>query len=401
MVRQVPIDLFTPGPGSAPPYLAGRENEQNMLAPLAASLKRGAAPSSGAVIYGPRGNGKTVLMNAFLGDLKASQKLEVVKLTPDKVPTLTDLCQVLAVPGAVRQLGHRVSNVGGAVQAGAAGLSGRMEGQLDLRPAEAAALLTDTLRGRVKRKPLVLAIDEAHTLDIEAGRALLNAAQDMTGESRPMLLLLVGTPGLTPHLNRMESTFWERNEIIPVGRLSQDEIAQALAEPLKPYGVTFDPQALEAVAADCDGYPHFAQLWGRALTRERDPETRIGLEAIEQAFAQIEAKKLEFYDRRREELRRSGLLAAAQTGAALFGNQKNMNIDRFLEAVNLEDADGLERLGYIWKNRPGRYAAGIPSLMNYVLKQQAAPGPALFGAFQSGPERGSLPDDVDEEAPGP
>jgi len=61
--------------------------------------------------------------------------------------------------------------------------------------------LTDLLTLRCAHRPLVVLLDEAHTLDVAVGRALLNAGQS-TAAAAPFLLVLAGTPGLTQQLER-------------------------------------------------------------------------------------------------------------------------------------------------------------------------------------------------------
>ncbi len=72
---------------------------------------------------------------------------------------------------------------------------------------------------RARRKPVLVTIDEAHTLPLKLGRALLSAGQRWQYSGLPAMLLLAGTPGLPEHLNTMGTTFWERSEELPIGRL--------------------------------------------------------------------------------------------------------------------------------------------------------------------------------------
>ena len=49
------LDLFKPGPGGLPPYLAGREREQQICRAFLDRLQQGAAPPRDLILYGPRG----------------------------------------------------------------------------------------------------------------------------------------------------------------------------------------------------------------------------------------------------------------------------------------------------------------------------------------------------------
>ena len=53
---------FAPGRGQTPPFLADRETEQGSHHDLLAYLLAGRGPPRDAILSGPRGNGKTVLL---------------------------------------------------------------------------------------------------------------------------------------------------------------------------------------------------------------------------------------------------------------------------------------------------------------------------------------------------
>ena len=61
---------FVPGQGLIPPYLAGREAEQSLLARLLDVIAEGSAPEADVILYGPRGNGKTVLLEWTLREAR-------------------------------------------------------------------------------------------------------------------------------------------------------------------------------------------------------------------------------------------------------------------------------------------------------------------------------------------
>ena len=67
---------FKPGRGATPPYLAGRENEQNRLREILADMADGDSPAADIVMYGPRGMGKTVLLNWFANEVEDADALE-------------------------------------------------------------------------------------------------------------------------------------------------------------------------------------------------------------------------------------------------------------------------------------------------------------------------------------
>ena len=341
--------LFTPGTGAAPPALTGREREQTVLTQCLADLLGGASPPHDVALMGPRGNGKTVLLNWFKRACRGrATAVDVVALTPNDIPTREALIDVLAPPsGAVRNLGTR-------------------------------------LTARCRRKPLVVLLDEAHTLDIEVGRTLLNTSQQIRDEA-PFLLVLAGTPGLAAHLGAMNASFWSRLDEgrLGIGLLSDAAARAALTEPLAAHGVGIDTDALHTVVEDSQRYPYFIQVWGRALWQRRltADVTRLTSAHADAARPHVAARVTDYYQDRYRELEARGLLPAAVATAPLFqagadATASDHAIDAALATTGadavarLAAREELNRLGYLW-SPPGQlppvvWVAGIPSLMTHV-----------------------------------
>ena len=274
---KVPCNLFKPGAGGFPPHLAGRDAALKKLAPLEGSLREGSAPSRDVVLYGPRGNGKTVLMHAFLSQVRDTKRLKILNLTPDEIPNIASLCSALDRGKPLRRFWKRLQEIreikGSVTMEGAVDPGGNVSrigmgagGGIafgNMQDTAAAQLLREVLEARLKKGPIVLALDEAHVLDSRLGQSLLNAVQKMRSKNRPLLLLLAGTPGLKKNLGDMNATFWDRCRKIPVGLLHDSHSAAALTEPLKVYGVQFDTDALQDIVLASGGYPFFVQLLGK------------------------------------------------------------------------------------------------------------------------------------------
>ena len=56
---------FRPGAGQVPPFLAGRDSELALADRRLDELARGIPPAQGILFYGPRGNGKTALLEVI------------------------------------------------------------------------------------------------------------------------------------------------------------------------------------------------------------------------------------------------------------------------------------------------------------------------------------------------
>ena len=173
---------FRPGHGGLPPYLAGREPEQTLFRRVMNDLRGGVPVPRSLVLYGPRGNGKTALLRWVKREVEAGGGLDVHWLVGSDIPEPAHLVGRLELGSWLRKIAPESVSVAGV------GVSLR---QGDDRPP-----LAEALEARAKAGPLLVLLDEAHTLEPETGLWLLNAAQT-AGREAPFLLVLAGPPDLT------------------------------------------------------------------------------------------------------------------------------------------------------------------------------------------------------------
>ncbi len=369
--------LFMPGDGAPPPVLTGREREQEVLSRCLADLTSGQPPPHNVVLVGPRGNGKTVLLNWFEGACRGV-RVDAARLAPSRVRTGQDLCDTLLPAAGPRWLLPAKWRV--AFGAGAEWVTSP----------PAVRELAERLIARCRGKPVAVLLDEAHTLDLEVGRILLNVSQDVRREA-PFLLVLAGTPGLLAHLGRMNASFWDRlgRGLLGIGRLSEAAARDALRKPLAAHGVSIDDEALDSVVAHGQRYAYFIQLWGEALWSRRLAAggTRLSAADAARARPEVAARVAEYHHHRYRELEAEGLLPAALAVIPAFrdgmdASATDREIDAALAAAGM-DASGrlaareaLNRLGYVWcppgQEPPVVWQAGIPSLMGHLLDHAAA-----------------------------
>ena len=387
--------VFTPGAGALPPALTGRQQEESVFRSCLADLAEGQAPPHDIVLTGPRGNGKTTLLNWFERVCCADRGgVDVVRLTPSRARTSKELVETLLPATGLRKLLPAKWSV---AWLGTAEWS---------TAAPSAPLLTERLLARCRARALAVLLDEAHTLDLGVGQLLLNVSQEVR-EKAPFLLVLAGTPGLPAHLGAMDATFWSRlgMGLLGIGRLDADASREALEKPLAQHGLGIDRDALDTVVGESQGYPYFIQLWGEALWDRclASGAQRLASPDVDAVRPGVAARVADYYLYRFLELDQSGWLAVALQVGARFRSAPTLTYEALKAAIDeglagqpnrgsvFDGLAALERLGFVWcppgQLPPEQYEPGIPSLMGYVLEHQASPpagGPAAGGPPGSG-----------------
>ena len=368
---RAPQRVFTPGAGAAPPALTGREREQEVLAQCLADLLGGNAPPHDVALMGPRGNGKTVLLNWFADACRDAGRVDVARLSPSRIRNGQAVVDALLPTSVIRKILPRKLGVAGVGQAEWAAPDG------------SAQDLTERLTARCRKKPVVVLVDEAHTLTRDVGQLLLNLSQEVRANA-PLLLVLAGTPGLPAHLAAMNASFWSRlgEGRLGIALLSYAGARAALVEPLAAHDVDIEGEALHAIIEHSQRYPYFIQLWGEALWKQRlaIEATRLTAAHADAARPHVIARITDYYQDRYRELEARGLLPAAVAVASLFHAETTTATDHDLDAAlaatggdaadRLAAREELNSLGYIWSPPaqlpPVVWVAGIPSLMTYV-----------------------------------
>ena len=356
---------FRPGIGGAPPYLAGREAERAYFRECLETLRQGESVPSEVIVYGPRGNGKTALLRSVEVEAEKASSPDTCWLTGVEVTE----------PGA---LARRLGLGSPPPESVSVGVSPETPGD--------PHGLTKALEARARVKPLLVLLDEAHTLEPEVGRWLLNAAQT-AGSRAPFLLVLAGTPDLRARLSETGAGFWSRGQKLAIGRLTEDEAAEAVSRPLAAEGIEIEADALARIARESDGYPFFTQVWGRAVWQVvvDGPEgaDTVTMAVVEAAAAEFESRKNDYYLDRLMELHRKNLLGAARRVAEAFRDRSTIPFTELDEAIVdagndevdvVETGDALEHLGFVWRTKGvPDWEPGIPSLMDYILEHAPSP----------------------------
>ena len=365
---------FQAGDGGLPPYLAGREHEQDLCRAFLSRLRRGRPPPREIIFYGPRGNGKTALLVWLQREIDSVSGVDVLRMAPAAIRTETKLVERLLSTSWWQHLTPDEISIYG----------------IKWRPGnDRPPPLDEALTARARKRPLVLLLDEAHTVNEEIGSALLNASQQV-GRELPFLLVLAGTPELRSRLGALNTTFWNRAERCPVGRLTPEASDAALRKPLEDEHIDIDDDAAAHVVRESQGYPYFVQTWGEAVWQQvrgfREMRHRVARADTACAQASFDRSKNGYYLERYDELVDRDLLPVARTVANAFAQRSLLNDEQLHAAIarglgderRTEDVaaarTALSHLGYVWRpETEPMWEAGIPNLMSYVQRYAPAP----------------------------
>lgn len=271
---------FSPGAGSPPPELVGRDPVLDQARVLLGRTKLGRSEKS-MLLTGLRGVGKTVLLN----DIERLAEAEGYRTIAVEAHEDKRLAPLLAVH--LRRLLFdldRLAGAGDKVRRGLAVLRsfvgvikltvGEVDIGLDIEPEQGAAdsgvlevdlpnLLVAVAEAAAERNSAVaLLIDEIQYFDRKELGALIMAMHRVQQRQLPMVLVGAGLPVL-PGVAGESKSYAERLFSFPdIGALSATDAAKALQDPVRAAGVAFADDALQEIVRLTKGYPYFLQEWG-------------------------------------------------------------------------------------------------------------------------------------------
>ena len=271
---------FSPGAGSPPPELAGRDALIERAA-VALDRIRDRRAARSIILYGLRGVGKTVLLAKIRRDAEARGLVTVAIESPEErsLPALL----VSALRLALIKLSRTEAAKQGVKRAlraiaGFAKLKakfGDLEVALDLEPepglADSGDLDLDLaeLLGAVgeaaaeRETAIVLFIDELQYVPETQLAALIGALHAVNQRQLPVTMVGAGLPQLLGASGRAKSYAERLFEFVSIDRLDPDAAANALQRPIEREGAAIKPDAIAEIVAQTLGYPYFLQEWGK------------------------------------------------------------------------------------------------------------------------------------------
>ena len=367
MREAMQFNPFRPGFGKEPPAMGHRPEIERRLLNILYRLQSGEKGPEGVYIYGPRGNGKTVLLNWLRRRAKEGPPLSQVKLSPAAFDT--DEALQKATESAGKEL-HRI--VGRFLESTSVEFAG-IGVQLKLKEAREGLNLPTVGNG------LLITLDEAHKVPAARLGRFLDAVQE-AGDEMPVAFVLAGTPGLEDTLRKSGASYWSRGLQLGVGRLNSVEAEKVIAEPFYSAGITVGEGIAAELAEEAEFYPFFLQVYGEAAWQAMASagKCHLGPRQAEEAVRRGVTRREFYYNERYEEFLEANALDLAYAVALRFRESNGQLTEKqMIGLLNRDHGDGLDlagrrRLlrarGYIWRMQPRWWEPGIPSLMDYVIE---------------------------------
>lgn len=295
---------FSPGAGSPPPELAGREPVLEQARILLGRIRAGRSEKS-LLLTGLRGVGKTVLLNEIqrLAAAAGYRTIDVEahedkRLGPLLAPSLRRLLYDL----------DRLAGAGDKVKRGLAVLRGFISAikvtvgdvdiGLDIEPEKGVAdsgdleidlpnLLVAVAEAAAERSSAVaLLIDEVQYFNPKELGALIMATHRVQQRQLPLVLVGAGLP-ILPGLAGESKSYAERLfSFPPIGALAEVDARRALQDPARAAGVEFDTMALAEIFTMTRGYPYFLQEWGYQAWNLAT-SSPIGIDVVKEATPNV------------------------------------------------------------------------------------------------------------------
>jgi len=300
---------FSPGAGSPPPELAGRED---LLGEARITLERIAAGkyAQSMMLVGLRGVGKTVLLNKIREmATETGYSIVMIEATENRnLPELiiTPLRQVLFKLDAMADVSEKVKRSLRVFRSFISGFTVKFKGiefGLNIDPERGTAdsgdleadlpelLIAIGEAAQDRNTAVAIIIDEIQYLKEKEMSALIMAIHLISQRKLPVVLIGAGLSqliGLTGHSKSYAERLFRYHNI---GPLSESEAINALQTPALSQGVRFTDEALRELVRITCGYPYFLQEWGYGVWNAAT-DSPITVEDVRNATALV-IKKLD------------------------------------------------------------------------------------------------------------
>jgi hypothetical protein len=272
---------YSPGAGSPPPELAGRDELRESVRIAIERIRLG-NPAKSALMVGLRGVGKTVLLDQMRNDAEAAgihtvrieapegrslpamlaPQLRLALLRLSKVEKAKDVAirALRGLAGFARALKLKFNDIEVGIDYDPEpGLADNGDLELDL------TMLLEEIGRATKQagSALVMFIDELQYVQESELAALITSLHRCTQQKLPVCVVGAGLPQLRGRAGNAKSYAERLFDYPEIGPLPDSAARLALEKPAADRGVKYESDAVGAIVKQTHGYPYFLQEWGK------------------------------------------------------------------------------------------------------------------------------------------
>ena len=380
---------YTPGAGTPPSELAGREALREKVRICIERLRIGNTAKS-VLMVGLRGVGKTVLLDQMRTDAEATgihtirveapenrslpallaPALRVALLRLSQIEAAKDLAQksLRALAGFAKALKFKFQDI-------EVGIDFEPEKGLadngDLESDLTALFVEVGNAAKAAKTVLVIFIDELQYVKQTEFAALISALHRCAQLKLPLTVVGAGLPQLLSLAGEAKS-YAERLFDYPiVDKLDKVAAGDAIRKPARNLNVDYEDTAVESIISNTQGYPYFLQEWGKhawdlaqaspitALDVERASEITIA--ALDESFFRVRLERTTPSEKRY--LRAMAELGPGPHRSGDIAQHMNKKANSFGPVRS-----SLISKGIVWSPIHGDTAFTVPLFHEYLLR---------------------------------
>ena len=335
-------------------------------------------PISPIVFTGPRGTGKTLMLNWM------EERAKEMGIYVARVNNFQDLAEgtalrrlLDAVAGGVYKVMLKLLK--------SFGLAVEQTGEEEMTPSAAVYAYKDALKAKLRQGPVLLLMEEVHHYEIGVLTFWLHEAQMLASSQYPCVIVFAGTPELDHSIIKTKAGFMARAPSIHINLLKTEDSKKALSKPFADRDIEVEPQALEMMWDMTGNHPYFVQLVGSEIWKSlpSDGKKKVDVALVEQAREVINSKRRDFFRAIYDELKSLEIASyALQIGEGIEeSGPMHRHIEYFLEDKNSElGEDGARRiafrlqdLGFVWHEYgESDMLLGFPAFLPYLREKEQA-----------------------------
>lgn len=271
---------YTPGAGVMPKYLAGRDNILETASSQIKALTAG-YPSRSIALYGLRGIGKTVLLNAIESIANNEgvlvHHIEIEEKGSLLVP-LASRCRSLSA-SLVRSIGPNEGSP--SVKFNEETLEASLTLTQNLSDEFTDILIAIGKLAQIARMQILFGIDELQFAGKDELSAFSCALHRATQLGLPIMFCCVGLPNLIQMLGEAKTYSERQFNFVKIRPLPYDSAVEAIVRPAQKLSVSYSDEALNAIIDYSEGYPFFIQeicstVWTSSDSKCVSLETVLG-----------------------------------------------------------------------------------------------------------------------------